>query len=300
MPFKVFVDDSGEKDYSKTHPYDYKLITNPLPWGDENTSYWRKNYFVLCGVRIDALKIQSIDRKINDLKREYFGTEDVEVKSIWLRNPKNRKVKYIDKFSIPEERVKEFGEKFIELIYKHNEEIKIIAVVFDKRCIRRRSVYNPLLKTTQMLLERIHLQGQLQNKESVVVFDQMDPKMSVKTGNGKKMLQVYTSNLGMDNIYVEEYSNITDFFPAYSHKENFLQVADVCAYAINKQFMLYGREWLGGTKNGQGQSVLTVDRIFSSLAKNFHCHPTTKQVVGYGLSLFPQEKETRINWNFFK
>jgi hypothetical protein len=294
MFYKTFIDDSGGKEYPKNYPYDYGKVINPPLWSDANTDYWRENYFVLCGIRVKTDDIPAIEQEINKLKQDCFKTTNVEVKSTWLRSPSKRKLKYIDAFGVTEERVRRFGEEFIELIAEHHKKMKIIAVVFDKRLIKRREVFHPLTKATQMILERVHYCG---GKNSII-FDEMDPKLMITKGYGSRMIRIFQDNTGVENIFVKDYTNITDCVPRSSAAENFLQVADTCAYAVNKQFMLYGRDWLGTHRNEEGNPILTVDRVFGKFRFNFDTHPRTKAVVGCGISLFPQDTTTRIMWDF--
>jgi len=292
MLYKVFVDDSGEKEYSNVYPYDFNLVANPPSWNDA-LDYWRRNYFVLCGIRVEATNIPIVDEKINRLKIKYFGTKDIEIKSTWLRDPKKREAHYIKPYGITNDEVLEFGTKFLDLICSFSNEIKIISCIFDKRCIKRRAIYTPITTTTQLLLERIHYKG----GKNVVVFDQMDSSLHVTSHYNKKMVQVFSNNIGVERIFVEKYSNILDFVPGISKKENFLQIADACAYAVHKQFMKFGREWLGERKNENGESLLTPDKVFEQLRFNFDCHPVRKSVVGSGIILYPHKKDLRVNWN---
>lgn len=206
MDFKVFVDDSGRKEYIT--PYARDFVGMPPALSESTRNFWRDNYFVLCAVRVPTKSLGAINEAINTLKERYFGTKAIEVKSDWLRNPHKRKKKYLEPFNITAERLNEFGERFTDVIAIHAKELKLFAAVFDKRFYgdrkRETSDGDPLLKTTQVILERIHRQG----GKNVVVFDQMENSLQKERGRHCSMLKVFQSNDGMKSAYVPEYTNI--------------------------------------------------------------------------------------------
>ncbi len=77
MLYKIFIDDSGKKEYK--NPYSLDFVNNPPAFKDYE-DFWRDNYFVLCGVRIKQEDIEIINPEINKLKKDYFGTQ-VEIKN---------------------------------------------------------------------------------------------------------------------------------------------------------------------------------------------------------------------------
>lgn len=72
MLYKVFVDDSGSREYK--NPYAIEFVENPPPFEDY-PQFWRDNYFVLCAVRIHHSNLGEINLKINNLKETYFKTK---------------------------------------------------------------------------------------------------------------------------------------------------------------------------------------------------------------------------------
>ena len=115
MLYKVFIDESGQKEY-KT-PYSRDFFDNPPPF-NKYEDFWRDNYFVLCGVRVKTDDLSKINKEINRLKKRYFNTHKVEIKSDWLRNPDQRKKHYLRKFDISADNLNKFGDDFIDLIAK--------------------------------------------------------------------------------------------------------------------------------------------------------------------------------------
>lgn len=287
MLYKVFIDDSGQKDYKE--PYSRDFTQNPPSFSDY-PDFWRNNYFVLCGVRIKQEDISEINDEINALKESCFGTRKVEIKSVWLRNPEKRQKHYLAPFGIDAEKLNKFGESFTDIISNHKKEMKLIAAVFDKRCYgdaKRQTVDgSPLLKSTQILFERIHYAGNY----NIVIFDQMESSLAVSKGQHKEILGVFEKNSGIENPYVEKYKNITDIKFSQSCYENFLQVADVCAYNIYQQFVKYGREW-----SAESSATLNTYPYFERIRCNFMCNPTDDSVRGIGLTCIPDWK--KVKWD---
>ena len=294
MIYKVFVDESGKKEYIT--PYSRDFIENP-PEFDKYENFWWDNYFVLCAVRVKQEDLGLINLQINSLKRQYFKTQKVEVKSDWLRNPHQRKKHYLIPYKITPEKLNKFGEKFLDIISEHKERMKILAVVFDKRYYgdakRQRPEGKPLLKSTQVLFERIQFAGNY----NIVIFDQMESSLKVTTGQHGKILKVFQKNEGMEKIYVERYDKIADMKFMESKNENFLQVADICAYNVFRQFVLFGREWGGFSRKG-GKLRMGRYLYFDRIRCNFYFNPRAGQVRGYGLICLPDKE--KINWNLLK
>lgn len=295
MLYKVFIDDSGGKDYRT--PYARSFINQP-PTFDGNEEFWRNNYFVLCGARIKDSDIAALNAEINSIKMEYFGTHNVEIKSVWLRNPDKRKKHYLAPFSIAEDDLNAFGNAILHFISAHKRELKLIGVVFDKRYYgdakRATGHGSPLLKTTQVLLERFHYMGGYH----VVVFDQMESSLLLNDGQQGRMLNVFQNREAMGEIFVNQYSGVTDFKFLKSSGENFLQIADVCAYNIYRQFVEHGREWCGSSKDQQGVPALSCYEHFDSIRCNLVAHPRDGRIRGIGLTCIPDTD--KLNWDLHR
>ncbi len=292
MLYKVFVDDSGMKDYNAPYSRDFK--DNP-PAFEGNEQFWRENYFVLCGVRIKQSDIGIIDAAVRTLKIACFGTADVEIKSTWLRIPDKRKKHYLDPYGITVEQLNKFGDDLHDLIAQNADKMKVIGVVFDKRYYgdakRATGDGNPFLKTTQIMLERINYAGNI----NVVTFDQFESSLSLEKGAHNKIRGIFTNNLGMETKFSESYENIVDVDFKKSCDENFLQIADICAYNIHRQFTVYGREWCGDRVSADGKKQMETYDYFEKIRCNFHAN-AQGNVRGCGLTCVPDVN--KVNWNF--
>jgi hypothetical protein len=83
---KLFLDDSGDKDYRDDRQYSRRGGPTPL--------------FVFAGLIVSPLDAMGIDYSMRTLKRQTFGTADVEVKANWLKRPRERERRYLNKYGI--------------------------------------------------------------------------------------------------------------------------------------------------------------------------------------------------------
>jgi hypothetical protein len=136
-----FIDESGSKIWES--PYRREFVESPPLRDSTNINFWRKNYFVLAGIHISSKKIAELNPVLNDLKKHFFGTKYVEIKSDWLRNPFQRKKRYLDVFEISEENLRDFTEEWYKILFDHSKTVQIQAFVLDKRFYKKRK-YSPL------------------------------------------------------------------------------------------------------------------------------------------------------------
>ena len=248
-------------------------------------------------MRIKQTDVAKIDNEINQLKTRYFNTCEVEIKSTWLRIPDKQRKHYLKPYAISIKALNEFGEEYINLIARQADKIKLIGVVFDKRYYgdkkRNTGDGNPLLKTAQVLMERINYAGNI----NIITFDQFESSLSINRGNHDRVMGIFRNNDGVETVFTKNYSNITDIEFKESSDENFLQMADICAYNIQRQFIEFGREWCGEDTEADGKAILDTYPYFEKLRCNFHTN-AGGNVRGFGLTCLPTID--KVNWNFLK
>ena len=132
----------------------------------------------------------------------------------------------------------------------------------------------------------------------MVIFDQMESSLQIDKGQHGKILKIFQENEGMEKVYVDKYDVISDIKFIKSKNENFLQIADSCAYNIFRQFAQYGREWEGLKIDKKGRKKLTAYSYFKKIRCNFFYKPSSMQVRGYGLVCIPDKN--KINWNLLE
>lgn len=81
MLYKVFIDESGNKNYMS--PYSRDFIDNPPPL-DDYEDFWRNNYFVLCGIRVKQSDLKQINTAINKLDVSNKSTKKPHVRGVLL------------------------------------------------------------------------------------------------------------------------------------------------------------------------------------------------------------------------
>jgi nucleoside-triphosphatase THEP1 len=84
--YHAFVDESGQREYGVA----------------------ADKYFEVTGTVVRTARRDTYETEFNGLKRAYFGTTDVEIKSNWLRQPRERKKRYCDPYGINEDQMAEF------------------------------------------------------------------------------------------------------------------------------------------------------------------------------------------------
>ncbi len=95
--FILYIDDSGTKEYASADQK-YTLHGRGV-----------SRYFVFGGILLSDVESGRLVAAIKDLKDNFFGTEDVEIKSNWLRNPDSCKKKYLNPYGITSVRVQGVG-----------------------------------------------------------------------------------------------------------------------------------------------------------------------------------------------
>ena len=76
--YHAFLDESGQRDYG--------------PGTDR--------YFVVAGAIVRCASCDAYEIELCGLKRAFFGSTSVEIKSRWLRRPDERKKRYLDTYGI--------------------------------------------------------------------------------------------------------------------------------------------------------------------------------------------------------
>jgi len=174
------------------------------------------------------------------------------------------------------------------LIARHQSDLKIISIVFDKRYFgdKKRSSLegNPLVKTSQTLFKRLQYLG----NKNLIIFDQMESSFKVTSGKHRLILSVLENKEKIGEIFVDNYTSIANIEFAKSSRENFLQMADICGYPIYRQFVHYGRQWCS-PKIEQ----LKMYEYFDKIRHNFVDKNT--KVRGVGLVCLPDIE--KVNWN---
>jgi hypothetical protein len=270
----IFIDDSGSKQWDT--PYARDFVEHPPARNNNNRNFWEKNYFVLAGVYIDSETIARLNPLINDKKREVFGTKYVEIHSTWLRNPHQRRKQYLDKFGVTEDTLKDFIENFWYPLLENHPQIKIQAVVLDKRYFKYQRTSTPLEIATQALFDRIELRP---DKTSRIVFDQMEAEVKSTKYEQGTILRIANHEIDL-GAFFNHYSHTAISFEE-SGISNFLQLADVSAYNILRQFVDHGDKWDAPAPSNE------MYPYFKRIYANFYCRDGSSVPEGVGITKLP-------------
>lgn len=286
----LFIDDSGSKEW-KT-PYTQDFVDNPPARTSQNLNFWRDNYFVLAGIHVDSDTMAVLNPIIDQKKIEVFGTKYVELHSANLRNPYKIRKEYLDKYHITIEELRNFMENFWYPIYV-NYSLQIIAVIVDKRYFKnlRHDGKTPLEIAAEALFDSTELHP---HRECNIVFDQMDGHVKSKKRDQGKVFEIAGTKIDFANgKYENKYSHTSVCFDN-SANSNFLQLADIVAYDVWRQFVDYGDEWDIHSPEGSHRR-LPMYPYFEKISDCFY-HDTDNMVSGCGIVKLPDPYNGLRGW----
>ena len=220
--YSIFVDESGEREY-----------------GDRTSAY-----FVYNGNILKNKNIRVVEEEIKKIKLAFFDDESVEFKSNWFRIPKERKKRYLEPHDLTETEFK-IVTKEIYRVLKESP-ITIIASVIDKKLMikkYRERAYNPSSFAYEILMERYQFYLSSVDGYGKVIMDDISGK--TPTGSQYKKLikslhpKIYSYGTTIQKVKIDRVPNPPSFWP--STKSNILQLSDICAYNVFRQFREYGK-----------------------------------------------------------
>ncbi len=266
--YHAFLDESGQREYGvKTD-----------------------KYFVVAGAIVRIKQRDVYETELNGLKRAYFGTTDVEIKSNWLRQPHERKKRYIDPYGIDKDQLT----RFVDAIYQwiNATGLVFIASVVDKvqMAEQYRNPHNPSAVGYNIFLQRF--QNFLAPKHSLgkVTFDTMTG--ATEAGNQWKTLlrrqhtKLQRQGCPYTGMTFDNVASKIHF--ADSAQYSLLQMADLAAYNTFRQFRTYGKAW-----DKPEATELPVYEYFDRLLPRFRQN-SHGVFAGFGVATMPIT--TRHEW----
>lgn len=215
----LYCDESGQRDYGK---------------GTDK-------FFVVSGVMVKDEDATHLEDEIRGLKRAHWGNPEIEIKSNWIRQPKERIKHYTEKHGIGSHEIDELLVALIKWIKKAP--IKFFSGVVDKPGMQTKYpaphyagavAYTMLIQRFQKFL---HSSGNTGN----IIFD--DP--SGKSPGGfewRTLLKKQHSKLKQAGCpYTRiKFDNIGALNFANSESSAFIQIADLVSYNTFRQFREHG------------------------------------------------------------
>ena len=265
----LFLDDSGTKEYA--------------PEGEEYRAA-NTRYFVFAGPLLHVDEARRLTTELRRLKKETFGRTDVELKSNWLRIDRERVRRYLDRHKVTEDQLREFVEQVYSAILAAD--LELVACVVDKQHMREKygelawyppaAAYEPIIQRAQNWLDD-GLGGDV-----MVVVDDMTgatPKGNqyrLNLTNHHSQLKKSGSRLwpGM------KFPGLRSLLFVDSRRSDLVQVADLVAYNVYRQFREYGEQW-----EQHLDSLPTYD-WFRRIAAKFR-RDSEGRIQGYGVVKIP-------------
>lgn len=262
----VYIDDSGTKDYSPT---------------GYNSGPTR--YFVFAGVLATQDSASQLAQRLSDLKKPYNNGKSFELKSNWLRMPHERDSRYLRPLGVTDAELKAIVDKVYGLVIDAN--IEIIACVVDKEHMWQtygEKAYYPPAAAYETLAQR--LQNALEGIGTCQVFiDDMtgkNPKGNEHKANlirQHALLRKHGSRMLRPTLKIDV---LEDLRFQSSARSELIQVADLVAYNVFRQFAVHGEDW-----EREATNLPTYD-YFARLASKFRRGPNNR-VQGYGIVKIP-------------
>lgn len=276
---RVFLDDSGDKDYTRDNKYG-PIGVGPTP------------YFVFGGLILSPTEANGVEQAMRTLKQSTFGTPEVEIKANWLKRPMERTKRYIDKYGVTESELTEFVDQVYELINEVS--CQLIACIVNKAETKQlygNKAHHPASIAYDCLLQRIQQEMASCGGGANMTIDAMtgatpagNPHLTL-LNNQHKLLKKQGSNLqrGMafDRIGGVKFGD--------SKLDERLQLADLVAYAVYRQFVDHGTDW-----ENPGKQTLPVYEYLGRIASKFR-QDNSGRIQGYGIIKFPTMSK-RMKW----
>jgi hypothetical protein len=274
--YLLYVDDSGTKEYS--------------PDGQYHKGSGLTQYFVFGGLIVTPAVAGYLTRRMHELKTKIFGRADVEIKANWLRVQKERTKRYLEPFRLSEDSFREFSNSLYELI--SFTDCVLVACVVNKQEVQSKYPephYAPSI-AYDCLLQRAQLEMESKNGKLHVVIDDMSgatPKGNQYKENLRyqhKWLLTRGSPLRTGLVF----DRIGGLSFSDSRADERLQLADLAAYAVYRQFVEHGSSW-----EVDANSLPTYS-YFEKIAHKFRKNEYGR-IQGYGIVKFPLKN--RIEWS---
>jgi hypothetical protein len=277
MPTHVlYVDDSGTKEYTPPGK----------PYAANNS-----RHFVFGGALIATDEASRLSQKIGNQKTSIFGTAQVEIKSNWLRMPVERERRYLKPYALSEENLKTFVEGYYSLICESD--LMLLAAVVDKVHMRDKygeNAWYPPAIAYEALLQRAQnaLQG---TGEFSVVIDDMTGKTPAQNDYKENLKRQHArlKQRGSSLIQGFAFDALAGRPKFVSSESNLVQVADIVAYNVMRQFRDHGEEW-----ETRGLTNLPTYDWFRRICGKFRQGPNGR-IQGYGVVKLPLID--RVTWS---
>ncbi len=252
-------------------------------------------YFALCGLGIPVETWQLLNTNVYSLKQSYFGAPTVEIKSSWLRQPLSAGARYIEPYHLSREALRECVSRLYDLL--DNPAVVLFASVIDKVQMTDKYVapQSPSSLAYRLLFERFQqfLESQGEGSHGLVIFDRIHDANFREQGYENLLAQQHLRYLQQGTEFVEISNIVEGLLFISSAVNNFIQLADLCAYDVFRQFKEHGSEW----DAPQGEQWPLYGYL-KRIVHRFYRGPGGL-LAGYGLKKYPDFAKLglqKVNW----
>ena len=221
---------------------------------------------------------------LRSLKERHFGTSDVEIKSNWLRMPEERQRRYLLPYSLTSDELKGFVEEYYDRLLEL--EFVLLASVVDK--VQMAETYATPWETPRVAYDLMLQRAQMEMEGKGFFAVEMD-NMGGPTGLQHAQVQDRGSELRKGMAIDRLVGNLR--FVDSAHSE-LVQVADLAAYNVFRQFTEHGEEW-----ETEGPAKRPTYEYFGRLTPKFPSGGSGR-IQGHGVVKMPLLR--RVPWRVKK
>ena len=259
--YRMYVDDSGEKEY-----------------GPQTSKY-----FVYAGVVLAASDEPTFNGEIANAKQECFGRTDVELKSNWLRIPHECEKRYLSLDGVTSEKLKAMVDRIYS--WAAGADLELVAAVIDKPQMQAKykTPWHPSATAYQFLLQRYQLHLARHGGLGHITVDDMSGA-SPAQNQWRDLLRSHHRRLKQNGCQLTKlrFDNVAaEFRFGDSARFELLQLADFVSYNVLRQFRTYGENWDDPT-----QGDLPMYQQLKQLLPRFMRGPAN-QLQGWGIVKWP-------------
>jgi hypothetical protein len=263
IEWRIFIDESGEREY-----------------GDRTS-----RYFVYAGCVVAWKDIEEIEIEIKRIKQAYFGISSVEFKSNWFRIPKERKKHYLEPYHMTDTLFREMTREVFRVLKESR--VILLASVIDKSAMQEKyghKAFSPSGWAYELLMERYQFMLAEKNSFGDAIMDDISGcnpkghKYKILLKQLHKRLQQHGTSV--QKIKIDRVKGVLGFL--FSQTSNFIQLADLAAYNVLRQYREHGECW--EPSNAQSSKIYAP---FANIAEKFRASRDGK-IQGFGITKFPE------------
>ena len=222
--FLFYVDESGQREYNEKN----------------------SRHFVLGAVAISETDWRTVNQQINALKIEVFDDRRVEFKSVALRNQEKQRKRYLEPYGVSLAQLTVAIERLYEIV--DAAPLILFAVIVDKRQMTAKYAVaeSPTSYAYELLVERFErfLSRQMVEHSGIVIHDLIQEVPGASKSYQREIIKQHEKFLHEGKTSLAPIRRIVEGVHfVETDQSNFLQVADLVAYNIYRQFTEHLREW---------------------------------------------------------